>query len=86
NGATLPVEVIRKQISSAIDIMIHLMRLRDNSRKIVAISEVLGVENGEVVLNPLYEFVEEGEKENGEVIGKLVSTGNNLVNQSKANL
>lgn len=86
NGATLPVEVIRKQISSAIDIMIHLMRLRDNSRKVVAISEVLGVENGEVILNPLYEFVEEGEKENGEVIGKLVSTGNPLVNKSKANL
>lgn len=86
NGANLPVEVIRKQISSAIDIFIHLMRLRDNSRKVVAISEVMGVENGEVILNPLYEFIEEGEKENGEVIGSLKRTGNQLINQSKVHL
>ncbi len=86
NGANLPVEVIRKQIGSAIDIFIHLTRLRDNSRKVVAISEVLGVENGEVVLNPLYEFIEEGEKENGEVIGSLKRTGNQLVDQSKVHL
>ncbi len=86
NGANLPVEVIRKQIGSAIDIFIHLTRLRDNSRKVVAISEILGVENGEVVLNPLYEFIEEGEKENGEVIGSLKRTGNQLVDQSKVHL
>jgi pilus assembly protein CpaF len=86
NGANLPVEVIRKQISSAIDIFIHLMRLRDNSRKVVAISEVLGVENGEVVLNPLYEFIEEGEEEDGTVIGSLKPTGNQLQNQAKVHL
>src|SRR5699024_9997367 len=65
NGADLPVEVIRQQISSAIDIMIHLTRLRDNTRKIVAISELTGVEDGEVTLNPLFEFVEKGEKADG---------------------
>lgn len=86
NGANLPVEVIRKQISSAIDIFIHLMRLRDNSRKVVAISEALGVEDGEVVLNPLYEFVEEGETEDGKIIGSLQRTGNQLINQSKVHL
>lgn len=86
NGANLPVEVIRKQITSAIDIMIHLMRLRDNTRKVVAISEVLEVENGEIVLNPLYEFVEEGEKDNGKVIGELKPTGNKLMNNTKAQL
>ncbi|MCL7748009.1 CpaF family protein [Halalkalibacter alkaliphilus] len=83
SGADLPVEVIRKQISSAIDIMVHLSRIRDHSRKVVAISEVLGVENGEVVLNPLYEFVEEGEEPNGKVIGSLRPTGNTLQNHMK---
>ncbi|WP_245835735.1 CpaF family protein [Virgibacillus ndiopensis] len=86
NGANLPVEVIRKQIASAIDIMIHLTRLRDNSRKVVAISEVIGVEDGEVMLNPLYDFVEEGETENGQIIGELKPTGSKLISKSKAQL
>ncbi|WP_404453585.1 CpaF family protein [Oceanobacillus kapialis] len=86
SGASLPVEVIRQQISSSIDIMVHLMRLRDNTRKVVAISEVIGVENGEVLLNPLYEFKEEAETDTGEVIGELRATGNSLLNQTKAQL
>lgn len=86
SGANLPVEVIRKQISSAIDIMIHLSRLRDHSRKVVSISEMLDVEDGEIQLNPLYEFVEEGEKANGEIIGSLQPTGNALQNRTKLNL
>jgi pilus assembly protein CpaF len=86
SGASLPVEVIRQQISSSIDIMVHLMRLRDNTRKVVAISEVIGVENGEVLLNPLYEFVEEGETDTGKVIGELRATGNDLLNETKAQL
>ncbi|MGP4064988.1 CpaF family protein [Oceanobacillus sp. M65] len=86
SGASLPVEVIRQQISSSIDIMVHLMRLRDNTRKVVAISEVIGVENGEVLLNPLYEFVEEGETDTGKVIGELQATGNDLLNETKAQL
>lgn len=84
SGAELPIEVIRQQISSAIDIMIHLTRLRDNSRKVVAISEVLNVENGEVILNPIYEFVETGESDSGKVIGALEHTGNAIQNKSKA--
>ncbi|MFD2046164.1 CpaF family protein [Ornithinibacillus salinisoli] len=86
NGAELPVSVIRNQISSAVDIMIHLMRLRDNTRKVVGISEVLDVEGGEIVLNPIFEFVEEGETEEGEVIGELRTTGNSILNKSKAQL
>ncbi|NAP01223.1 CpaF family protein, partial [Halomonas sp. MG34] len=86
SGASLPVEVIRQQISSSIDIMVHLMRLRDNTRKVVAISEVIGVENGEVLLNPLYEFVEEGETDTGKVLGELRATGNDLLNETKAQL
>jgi pilus assembly protein CpaF len=83
SGAPLPVEVIRKQISSAIEIMVHLSRLRDKSRKVVAISEVLGVVNGEIQLNPLFEFVEEGETDEGKIIGGLKPTGNSLKNNFK---
>ncbi|WP_058305890.1 CpaF family protein [Gracilibacillus massiliensis] len=83
SGAELPIPVIRQQISSAIDIMVHLTRLRDHSRKVVAISEVTGVVNGEVQLSPLYEFVEEGEGRNGEVLGSLQETGEPLKNQMK---
>lgn len=78
SGVHLPVEVIRKQINSAIDIMVHLSRLRDKSRKVVEISEVVGVEKGEIQLNPLYVFEEEGESADGKVIGGLRPTGNPL--------
>lgn len=86
SGAHLPIQVIRQQISSAIDIMVHLTRLRDHSRKVVAISELLNVENGEIEINPLYEFVEEGEAPNGEIIGSLQPTGNELLSKSKLHL
>lgn len=79
SGASeMPIDVIRKQISSAIDIMVHLSRFRDHSRKVVEISEVLGVENGEIQLNPLYVFEEEGTGHSRKVIGKLKKTGNHL--------
>jgi pilus assembly protein CpaF len=78
SGAPLPVEVVRKQISSAIDIMVHLSRLRDKSRKVVEISEVKGMKNGEIVLNPIYRFEEDGESPDGKIIGGLKPTGNDL--------
>lgn len=59
-GSGLPVEVVRKQIASAIDILVHLSRLRDRSRKVVEISEVTGFAGGEVVLNTLFRFEEVG--------------------------
>jgi len=83
SGAHLPVEVIRKQICSAIDIMIHLTRLRDKSRRVTEISEIVGMKNGEIQLNRLYEFVEEGETPEGEVIGSLRHTGNVLKDSMK---
>ncbi|SDZ18294.1 pilus assembly protein CpaF [Evansella caseinilytica] len=86
SGASLPVEVIRKQIVSAVDIMVHLSRLRDHSRKIVSISELLGVENGEIQVNPLYEFVEEGESPTGKINGRLLPTGNELQSTVKLKL
>ncbi|QGH34089.1 CpaF family protein [Gracilibacillus salitolerans] len=83
SGANFPIPVIRQQISSAVDIMVHLSRLRDHSRKVVAISEVLGVEDGEVQLSQLYEFVEEGEGPAGKVVGSLKPTGAKLQNRLK---
>lgn len=82
SGADLPMQVVRKQISSAIDIFVHLARLRDRSRRIVEISEVRGMVDGEVVLNPLFVFEESGEKE-GRIIGDLVPTGNLLIHTDK---
>lgn len=86
SAAPLPLEAIRQQISSAIDIMVHLGRLRDHSRKVLEISELLGVENGIYKLNPLYKFHEEGEDYEGRIIGNLVPTGKNLQNVFKAQM
>ncbi|MBY3619521.1 CpaF family protein [Acinetobacter sp. CUI P1] len=82
SAADLPVTVVRQQISSAIDIFVHLSRLRDRSRRVMEISEVAGLKDGEVVLNPLYEFRESGERE-GRVQGGLVSCGNPLMHTAK---
>lgn len=73
SGADLPVEVVRQQIGSAIDIIIHLSRLRDRSRRVMEICEVSGMRRGEVILNPLYRFEEETETD-GKVIGALRPT------------
>jgi len=83
-GAELPVQVIRQQVASAIDIMVHLSRMRDHSRKILEITEVLGydVATGEIKLSPLYFFEETGEKGN-KVLGELKKTGNELHDMSK---
>ncbi|GAA4878833.1 hypothetical protein GCM10023310_68640 [Paenibacillus vulneris] len=83
SGAALPVEVIRKQICSAIDVMIHLQRLRDRSRRVTEISEIVGMEGGEVKLNRLFEFVEQGEDASGKVIGELRPTGSALMHTDK---
>ena len=79
----LPLEAIRQQIASAVDIIIHLSRLRDHSRKTMAISEVAGYENGRIVLNPLYEFVEDTNSAIDKVSGSLKRTGNPLKNNFK---
>ena len=57
SGSPLPVDAIRRLIASAVDVMIHLARFRDRSRKVVEITELVGVEQGEIVLNPLFRFV-----------------------------
>ena len=82
----LPIEAIKQQIASAVDIIIHLSRLRDKSRKTMAITEVVGIKNGEIELNPLYEFKEDENSTMDKVLGRLVRTGNPLKNDYKLKL
>lgn len=81
-GIDMPVAAIRQQLTSAIDIIIHLGRLRDKTRRVLQIAEVVGVSRGEVKFNKLFEFAENAES-NGRVLGELKATGNKLVNTQK---
>lgn len=80
-GMELPLAAIRAQIASGIDILVHLGRLRDKSRKVLSIMEVNGIEKGEIQLNPLYEFVESG-MQNGKITGYWEKKGE-LLNRDK---
>lgn len=82
----LPLPAIRQQIASALDIIIHLSRLRDKSRRTMEITEVLGYENGEIQLNPLFVFKETEGSTLERVEGHLVRTGNPLRNDYKLRL
>lgn len=81
-GMDLPLSAIRGQLASGIDIIVHLGRLRDKSRKVMQIVEVTGYEEGEIKTNTLYEYVEEGEDEKRRIIGRLIKR-EELVNTEK---
>src|SRR5699024_6397894 len=84
-AAGLPLEAIRQQIASAVDIIIHLSRLRDKSRKTMEIVEVLGYDTATrtFTLNPLYEFKETTGSSKDHVVGTLVRTDNPMKNTYK---
>ncbi|WP_347559877.1 CpaF family protein [Clostridium sp. AM58-1XD] len=73
-GADLPLAAIRSQIASAVDIMVHLGRLRDGSRKVLSVTEIGGIEHGEIALNCLFRF-EETQKKEGKVEGCFQKMG-----------
>ena len=85
-GMEIPLPAIRKQIASGIDLIVHLGRLRDKSRKVLEVTEIIDYRDGEILLQPIYSFEETGEK-NGKIqgvwkkvhrlthTGKLVATG-----------
>lgn len=81
-GVDMPVSAIRGQIAAAIDIIIHLGRLRDKSRRVLEISEILGYMDGEIQMNPLYRFRESGESD-GRIIGELERSKNEMQNTAK---
>ena len=82
-NSSVPIEAVRKQIASALDIIIHLDRLRDKSRKVVEVSEIIACRDGKYILNKLYQFDDKGEDEEGKVIGQIKKTKNELINKTK---
>lgn len=82
-GMDIPLPAVRSQIASAIDIVVQLGRLRDKSRKVLEIAEVIGIEDGEIKVQSLYKFVEEGEDADGKISGRLLPTGNRFVHRDK---
>jgi len=81
----LPLEAIRQQIASGVDIIIHLSRLRDRSRKTMEIVEVLGYDarKRQITLNPLFKFCEVGGSAKNKVVGQLMRTENPMKNTYK---
>jgi pilus assembly protein CpaF len=82
-GAPLPLEAIRKQITSAVDIIIHLSRVRDKTRKVMEISEVEGFKDGQILLNPLFLFEEAYDSSLMAVEGILKRTSSELKHRHK---
>ncbi len=80
-GYDMPVLAIRQQLAAAIDVIIHVGRLRDNTRRVLEICEVDGVEQGEIITHSLYQFQEYSEN-NGRIIGQMEKKGD-LKNRGK---
>ena len=74
-SASLPTDAIRRQIASGVDLIVHLGRLRDKSRKVLEIIEVGGIKQEEIILNPLFLFRENSTKKSEKVEGKLERVG-----------
>ena len=74
-GIDMPLKAIRQQLASGIDIIVHLGRLRDRSRRVLEITEVLGLQEETIVLNPLFWFQEEGVDAEGKILGRLERVG-----------
>jgi pilus assembly protein CpaF len=79
-GVQLPLEAIRRQICSAIEIMVHLSRFRDGSRRVTEICEIAELSNGEIRLNPLYVYPQHS---GDEIKDSLMNTGNLLTRMDK---
>ena len=73
-GMDLPVRAIREQISSAIDLVIHQSRMQDGTRKVVSITEVVGMEGDVITMQDIFRF-EQTAIEDGKVLGELIPTG-----------
>lgn len=85
-GTEMPMLAIKQQIASAIDIVIHLGRLRDQSRRVLAISEIVGLENHVYKINPLFNFMEDENSTKENLIGALVYSGDSIKNTDKLKL
>lgn len=83
-GMDLPLPAIRGQLASAIDMIVHLGRLRDRSRKLLEICEVTGIHDGCIRTSPIFRFFETGEKD-GRIIGRWEKTGD-LMSRDKLSM
>ena len=83
SGTELPRPAIRSQIASAIDIVVHLSRMRDHTRKVTEISELTGVKDGMIVVNPIYVFEEDEKSTESQVHGSLKRTENPFESYAK---
>ena len=75
SGMDLPLKVVRQQISSAVDLIVQQTRLKDGSRKVTAITEVVGMEGETVVMTDIFKFEQTGVGEKGKIIGELKPSG-----------
>jgi len=74
-GMDLPLRIVREQIASAVDLIIQVSRLRDGSRKVTQVTEVVGMEGDTIVLTDIFKFTENGFDKDGKVLGELKPTG-----------
>lgn len=75
SGVELPLRAIRQQIASAVDIIIHIERLRDGTRRVVQCAEILGMEGDTIIMQDLFLFKQSAIDENGKIVGALQATG-----------
>jgi pilus assembly protein CpaF len=75
SGMDLPIKVLREQVASAIDLIIQQTRLKDGSRRVTAITEVVGMEGDTVVLTDIFKYEQTGVTQDGKVLGDLKPTG-----------
>ena len=74
-GMDLPVKIIRQQISSAMDVIVQISRMRDGTRKLTAITEVAGMEGDVITLSDIFKFTQTGMDADGKVLGQVKPTG-----------
>jgi pilus assembly protein CpaF len=74
-GMDLPSRAIKEQIASAINILVHLVRFSDGTRKIVKVSEIVGLESDAIVMQDIFVFERKGIDKNGNIVGKFRATG-----------
>jgi pilus assembly protein CpaF len=74
-GMDLPIKIVRQQISSAVDVIVQMSRMRDGTRKITAITEVAGMEGDVVVLSDIFKFIQSGVDPDGKIVGQAKPTG-----------
>jgi len=75
SGVTLPNRVMREQISAALDVIVHVTRLSDGTRRVMAVSEIVGMEQDVVAMQDIFVFRKTGLSDEGKVIGHFEATG-----------